>query len=189
MSTWRQLEQIQGIDIGCLDTRDIPEAPDDVRVGRIMNDERTKSLTVAPIPHFTSTGPKLLGGTDLVDVGVGVDTTEEGDSILGLGERGEVRIFNDEGDFEDRLDSVPTCHDEGGDGGGSNSRDSGISFFVEVDLNVPLAPGLGGSKTTASSTHVAKRSLARTMGSSAAHTGDTSDGSACAPGLGRGLDM
>jgi hypothetical protein len=87
------------------------------------------------------------------------------------------------------LDSVTSGHDEGGDGGGSDGGYGGISFFVEVDLDVPLAPGLGGSETTATTAHVAEGSLAGTMGSSTTDTGDTSYSSACAPGLGRGLDM
>jgi hypothetical protein len=183
------LEQIQGIDIGSLDTRDIPETPDDVGVGGIMDDEGTEPLAVSSIAHFTSTGPKFLGGTDLVDVRVGIDASEEGDSIFCLDKGSEVGIFNDEGDFEDRLDPVTTGHDEGGDSGSSDGRDSGISLFVEVDLDVPLAPGLCGSKTAATTAHVAKGSLAGSMSSSAADTGDTSDSSACAPGLGRGLTV
>jgi hypothetical protein len=69
------LEQIQGIDIGSLDAGDIPETPNDVGVGGIMDDEGTKPLTVSSIPHFASTGPKFLRCTDLVDVRVSIDSS------------------------------------------------------------------------------------------------------------------
>ena len=181
------MEQIQGIDIGGLDSRDISETPDNVRVWCIMNDERTKSLTVSSIPHFPSTSTEFLRRTDLGDVMVGVDASEEGDSILCLGKGIEVGILNDERNFEDRRDSVAPSHDEGWNGSGSDGRNGGISLFVEIDFDMPLAPGLGGGKTTAATTHVAKGSLAGAMGSSTANTGDTSDSSSCAPGFGRGL--
>jgi len=188
MSARGQLEQIQGIDIGGLDSGDISETPDDIRVWCVMNDERTTSLAVSSIPHFPSTSAEFLGRTDLVDVMVSVDASEQSDSILRLGKRSEVRIFNDERNFEDRRDSVAAGHDKRWDGGGSDGRNSGISLLIEIDFDVPFAPGLGGGKTTATTTHVAKRSLAGTMGSSAANTGDTSDSSSCAPGFGRGLE-
>jgi hypothetical protein len=90
-----------------------------------------------------------------------------------------VGIFNVERDFKDGLDPVTTGHDEGGDSGGSDGRDSGISLFIEIDLDVPLAPGLGGSKTPTTTAHIAKGSLAGSMGSSTTDTGDTSNSSAC----------
>jgi hypothetical protein len=152
-----------------------------------MNDKRTKSLTVSSIPHLPSTGTELLGCADLGDVRVGIDAPEEGDGILCLGEGNEMGILDDERDFKDGLDSVTTGHDKGGDGGGRDGRNSGVSLFIEVDFDVPFAPGLGGSETTTATAHVAKGSLAGTMSSSTADTRDTSDSSSCAPGFCRSL--
>ena len=71
--------------------------------------------------------------------------------------------------------------------GGSKGRDNGETALVLVDLDVPLAPGLGRGEHTTTTAHVTEGSLARTVGSTTTDTGNTSDGTTGTPRLSGGL--
>ena len=121
------------------------------------------------------------------DIFVGIDSSEESDGFLCLCEIGEMRIGNDEGDFKDFFDAVTTCEDERGNSGGSNGRGDSVSFLIEIDLDMPFSPCLGGSETTSTTAHVTKGSLARAVSSSTTDTRNTSDSSSSTPRFGRSL--
>ena len=121
------------------------------------------------------------------DVFVSIDSSEQSDGFLCLCKIGEMGIGNDEGDFEDFFDAVTTSEDERGNSGGGNGRGDSVSFLIEVDLDMPFSPCLGGSETTSTTAHVTEGGLSRTVSSSTTDTRNTSNSSSSTPGFGRSL--
>jgi len=184
-----ELKEVQGVDISGLDTRDIAERADDVGVGGVVDDERTKSLTMTTVAGFTSASTEFLGCMHFEDILVSVDAPEESDCFFRLCELREVGVGNDERDFKDFFDAMSASEDEGRNCSGGDSRGNGVAFLVEIDLDVPFSPCLCGCETTSTTTHVAEGSLSRAVRSSTTNTGDTSNSSSSTPGLSRGLEV
>jgi len=184
-----ELKEVQGVDISGLDTGDIAERADDVGVGGVVDDERTKSLTMTTVAGFTSASTEFLRCMHFEDILVSVDAPEESDCFFRLCELREVGVGNDERDLEDFFDAMSTGKDEGGNCSGGDSRGNGVAFLVEIDLDVPFSPCLCGCETTSTTTHVAEGSLSRAVRSSTTNTGDTSNSSSSTPGLSRGLEV
>lgn len=57
----------------------------------------------------------------------------------------------------------------------SVTRGSRYSLLALAELDVPLAPGLGGGEHAAGATHVTERGLTGTVGTTTRDTGDTGD--------------
>lgn len=74
-----------------------------------------------------------------------------------------------------------------GEGRGSQSRGEGISALVDIDLSVPLSPGLGGGEHSSSSAHVTESSLAGSVGTTTRDTRNTSNSSTSSPRFSRCL--
>lgn len=189
MSSRRELKKVQRVDISGLDTRDIAERADNVRVGGVVDDERAKSLTMTTVAHFTSASAKLLRCMDLEDIFVRINSSEESDSFFCLCEVCEMGIGNDERDFENFLNAMSTSEDEGGNCSGGNSRGNGVTLLIEVDLDVPFSPCLCGCETTSTTAHVTKGSLSRAVSSSTTDTRDTSNSSSSTPGFSGSLQV
>ena len=115
---------------------------------------------MAAIPHLALTRAESARVGDLDDISVGAEGLEESDGLLGLGDLLDLG-GDDEGDFVNLLDAVAAGEDERGESRGSQSRDDGESALVLVDLDVPLAPGLGGGEHATTSAHVTERGLQR----------------------------
>jgi hypothetical protein len=79
---------------------------------------------------------------------------------------------------------VATSHNKAGHGRSSEGRAHGDAALVQVGLLVPLAPSLGGREHATLAAHVSEGTLAGAAGTTARNTGDTSDGTTSAPGLG-----
>jgi hypothetical protein len=58
-----------------------------------------------------------------------------------------------------------------------------VSLLGEVDLSVPLSPGLERGKHATLAAHVTESTLAGSGGAGAANTWDTGDGATSAPGF------
>ena len=201
VTTGSQLEQVQGGDGAGLDTGDVAESADEVLAidGGVVDDERTTALAVAAATELALTGTELLGALDLLDIGTGADSLEESQRAGGLGggtslEDGRV---DDEGNLGNGHDLVATGHQERG---GSRSSQGGAgsvapeffmlvspptfrrdklrlhSLLALVDLDVPLAPDLGGSEHAAGTAHVTEGGLTGTVSTTTGDTGDTGDG-------------
>lgn len=148
MSSWSELEKVEGSDVASLDSGNVSESSNDTVV-LVVNNERTTSHSVLSSSSLSFTGSDLLGGDDLGDVGVGVHSLEGGDGGLGLGD-GLDGGGDDERDFGNVLDSVTTGEDEGGEGGSGDGGDGGVSLLVQVDLDMPLSPDLNRTKGSSS---------------------------------------
>lgn len=123
VTTGGQLQQVQGVDGGGLNTSQVAEALDEllaVHLG-IVNDEGTAALAVAAATELALAGAELLGALDLLQIGPGTDSLQETESSGGLGESGTVessRVDN-EGHLRDGHDLVTAGEEERGNGGGS----------------------------------------------------------------------
>lgn len=86
VTTGGKLKKVETIDVGEIDTRQVAKGLDDTVVVGVDN-ERTTALDMASVSGFTRTGadgPRLLG---LLDIIVGTELLENGDSFLGLLDR------------------------------------------------------------------------------------------------------
>jgi len=124
VTTRGELEEVEGIDGGGLNTGDVAEALDEVLAVGLggVDDERTTALAVATAPHLTLTSTELLGLLNLLDVGASANSLEEGNGSSGLSSAGESGGVDNEGNLGDGSDLVAAGHQEGSDGGGSQSR-------------------------------------------------------------------
>jgi hypothetical protein len=185
VTTWGELKEVESGDWASLDTWDVSESLDETLV-LVVDDERTTSLPVTPVPHLSLTGTDLSGVGNLDDVGVSLDRLEELDGDLGLGD-GLGGVGNDEWDLLDLLDTVTTGEDKGRESRCGKSRGNGVSALTLVDLDVPLPPGLGRSEHPSTSAHVTESGLSGPLGTTTGDTGDTSDGTTGTPRFSRGL--
>ena len=185
VSTRGELEQVQSPDVDELDTGEVAEGLDDTVI-LVIDNEGTTALTVAAVPQLALSSTELARVGDLDDIGVSLESLEESDGLLGLGESLDFG-GDDEGDFLDLLDAVATGEDERWEGRSGKGRNNSESALVLVDLDVPLAPGLGRREHATATAHVTKGSLARAVGSSSSNTGNTGNGTTSTPGLGTRL--
>lgn len=185
VTTGSELKEVEPADIDELDTGEVTEGTGQTIV-LVVDNEGTTALTVTTVTKLTLTGTDLAGRGDLEDIIVGMDGLEKGNGGLGLGE-GLDTVTNDKRDLGDLLDAVTTGKDQRGDSGGGEGRGRGETTLVHGNLDVPLAPGLGGGEHTTTTAHVTEGSLSGTVGTTTRDTGDTGNGPSGTPGLGGGL--
>lgn len=83
VTTGSELEEVQRLDGASLDTGNVLESSNDTLILGV-DDQRTPSLPVPPVPQLSFTGPDLSRVGDLGDIGVSGDGLEELDGGLGL---------------------------------------------------------------------------------------------------------
>lgn len=206
VTTGSQLEEVQGIDGAGLDTGQVASARDEllaVNLG-VVDDERATALAVAATTELALTSTELLGLLSLLDVGASTNSLEDGQSGGSLGSSTvlENSRVDNKGDFGDVRDLVATGQQQRGDGGSSQGRGSSESPVVKVvsmgifgqrlisqirehsllalvDLDVPLAPGLGGREHATGTAHVTEGSLTGTVSTTTGDTGNTGNSTTC----------
>jgi hypothetical protein len=126
VTTGGELEEVEGVDGGGLDTGDVAEGLDELlAVGLgVVDDEGTTALAETTATHLTLTGTGLLGLLDLHEVRAGTDSLEEGNGGLGLGDSGALEGLglNDEGDFGNVGDTVTAGEQKRRNGRSSQGR-------------------------------------------------------------------
>lgn len=179
VTTWGELEEVQGIDWASLDTWDVAESMNKVLAVLLwlVDDERSTALLVTAAPKLALTGAQLAGVLDLAELLTSTDGVEESDSSGGLldGAVGESRGSDNERDLWDGRDVVTAGEEESGAGRGSDGRSSCEALLAKVDLLMPLAPDLGGSEHATRATLVTERGLTGTVSTTTRDTGDTGD--------------
>ena len=127
VTTWCELEEIQGVDWAGLNTRDVAECTDEslAILLVVVNHQWATALTVAAPTHLTFTGAQLAGLLDLDDIWACTDGLQKGCSNRGLDKSGGFKgsAANDEWNFRDGPDAVAAGEKKGGnarccDGGG-----------------------------------------------------------------------
>lgn len=126
MSTWCQLQQVQGENVTGLNTWKVTESTDkflSISVS-VIDNERSTSLSVTTASEFTLTGTELSGSLDLLNIGQSTDSLEEtssGGSACDLSTLEDLGVDN-ERNFSDFGDLVTTGEEESWDTGGSEGR-------------------------------------------------------------------
>lgn len=179
------MEQVKSPDVDKLNAGEVAERLDDTVV-LVVHNKGTTALTVTTVPELALASTELARVGDLDDIRVRAQILEESDGFLSLGVGLDGRL-DDEGDLGNLLNAVATSKDEGGERRGGESRNDGEAALVLVDLDMPLAPGLGGREHATATAHVTERSLAGAVSSSTSNTGDTCDGTTSTPGLSTSL--
>lgn len=131
VTTWGELEEVQGGDGRGLDTRDVAESTNQLAtVGlRVVDDQGTAALAVAAVSQLTLTGTQFAGLLDLDDIWAGTDSLQQSDGSRGLDESGTLESLagDNERDFGDGGDAVTTGKEESWDGAGSDGGSSSES--------------------------------------------------------------
>jgi hypothetical protein len=126
VTTRGELEEVEGVDGGGLNTGDVAEGLDELlAVGLgVVDDERTTALAETTATHLTLTGAGLARLLDLDEVRAGTDSLEEGNGGLGLGDSGALEGLglNDEGDFGNVGDTVTASEQKRRNGRSSQGR-------------------------------------------------------------------
>ena len=152
----------------------------------IEDDEGTFLHDTLPIPHFTLASPEPLGLVDLLNIGIGLAFLQENMGLLGFGV-GLDLVGDNQRELSDVIDAVTFSHDKGRNTGGGDSRGDGVALLGYVDLAMPASISLGGSEHVTSAAHVTESTLAGSVGTTSADTGNTCDGTTGTPGFGTGL--
>jgi len=185
MSTRGELEEVESLYVGELDAREVAECLYDAVV-LVIDDERATALAVTAVAHLSLSGAELARIRDLDDIGVCINALQEGYGFLCLLEGLDVGGDN-ERNLGDLLNAVTAGENERREGRGGEGGDGSEATLVLVYFDVPLAPSFGGGEHAAAATHITKRSLARSVSSTTADTGNTGDGTTSTPRFGGGL--
>jgi hypothetical protein len=186
VTTRSKLEKVQAVHVGQINTRDVAEGLGDGRLV-VKNNQGTTTLDITSVAHLTLTSADVAGSSDALDIIEGMELLEESNSLLGLGDGGEVLRTDDQRDLGNVLNLVTTSHHEGSDGGGSQGGANSKAALVAIDVTVPSAPDLGGGEHATLTAHVTESSLAGAVSTTTTDTGNTGDSATSTPGLGRSL--
>lgn len=158
VSTWGQLEEVEAVDRGDINTGDVTEGTGDATI-RSINDEWSSALDITAVTHLTLTSAEVARSRYSVNVSLGTNILQNVNGLLGLGDS-LSGVRDDKRDLCDRFNAVTASHDKGWEGRGSKGRDDGITLLVDVDFAVPLAPCLGWGEHVTATDHVTESSLA-----------------------------
>ena len=186
VATGCQLQKVEPINVCLLYTGNVPEGFNGLSTFCSVHYKRTLARDIPAVPHFSLPGTNSVAEFSFLRVCECADFLENFDGFFGFLDAFDS-VADDEGEFRDGLDAVAASLDERGDCGGGDGGDDGVALLLNVDLAVPAAPDLGGSKHAAATAHVSEGALAGAVGTTAGDSRDTRDGAAGAPGLGGGL--
>merc|ERR1711934_142264 len=161
VSAWRELEDVQTVDVEKCDARDIAEGFDNTVVV-VVNDARTEFLNMSA----------AVNAFDIVPSAEGFEYI---DGLFGLLVSFNV-VGDNERNFWDVIDLVAFSHDESWYTGGGDSRSHRVTTLVDVTFFVPFSPGFEWSEHATASAHVTKSGLAGAVGTATTDTWDTGHG-------------
>lgn len=183
MSTWGELEEVQGEDGGGLDTGDVAESKGKLLSINlwVVDDQWAATLAVTAATELALSGTELAGSLDLGDLWTSTNGVEESDGSgsAGNGGTGEDLRVDDQWDLWDLGDLVSTGHQEGWDRGSSQGRGSSETLLSKVDLLVPLAPDLSWGEHATRAAHVTESGLSSTVSSTTGDTWNTGNSTSC----------
>lgn len=177
VSTWGELEEVQGEDRGSLNTGNVAESKGKLLaiLKWVVDDQWATTLAVTAATELALSSAELAGSLDLGDIGTstnGLEESDGGSSAGNLGAGENLRV-DDEWDLWDGGDLVSASHQEGWDRGSSQGRGSSETLLAKVDLLVPLAPDLGWCEHATGTAHVTEGGLTSTVSSTTGDTWDT----------------
>ena len=183
MSTWGELEKVQGEDGGSLNTGNVAESKRKLLSIDlwVIDDQWAATLAVTAATELTLSGAELAGSLNLGDIGTSSNRVEESDGSGSAGNGGtseDLRV-DDQWDLWDGRDLVSASHQEGWDRGSSQGRGSSETLLAKVDLLVPLAPDLSWGEHATGAAHVTEGGLSSAVGSTTGDTWNTGNSTSC----------
>ncbi|GIX63731.1 mitochondrial protein, putative [Babesia caballi] len=175
-----QLEEVQPLNRGDLDTWNVPEGPPALDGGRPEDNEGAHGPLLLAIPAMA---PDLAHPLELRSQ---THRLQELDGVLGLVQLLN-RVVHHHGHLAQRLNAVSPRHDDRYDGRGRHSRSQRLPLLLEVDLAVPPPPDAGRRVHATGAAEVGVGSLAGPVGATTLDAGHTRHGAPSTPTPGRGL--
>jgi len=168
MTTGSELEEVEAVDRGGLDTRQVAERLGDAGV-LTKDNERATALAVTTVPELALASTKLARVGCLLNTGVRAKSLQSGDSLLDLDVLLD-RVVKSRANLCNLSGSgmLIACENRC-----ENERGRGTPGERGAGLGVSYAPNLGRCKHVTAATHVAKRGLIGAVGTTATNTRDT----------------
>jgi hypothetical protein len=179
VSSRSELKKVKGVDVASLNTRNVAEGADKTVVVLVHN-KGTTALGVAAVSPLTLTSANLLGVSATVNIVVGTNAVQDGNSLLGLGDVLNIS-GNNKWELGGVVDLVTAGLNKGGDGRSGEGGGSGVTAFVLADTSVPVTPLLGGGEHATLTAHVTEGTLTTATVTGARNTWNTRDGTASTP--------
>jgi len=186
LASGSEVADIQTLDVQGGNAGDVSEGADEVGGLVVDDDEGTSSELVSSVSLLSVAGSEGSGLNASLDIFVGTESLKNGDGVLGLGDLAS-EVVEDERELGNLQDAVTAGKDQRRNGGGGDGAGQGVSSLTQVDLSVPSSPGLEGEGETTLATHVSEGTLAGSVSSGTADSGNASNGATSSPGFGRVL--
>lgn len=105
----------------------------------------------------------------LLDIRPGLQTTQQRDSLLGLGQFLSI-IGHNQWELRNAIDDMAFRLNQSWHTRSSDSGNQSVTALVHVNLAVPSAPWLGWGEHATSTTHVTEGTLTGTVGTATTNT-------------------
>lgn len=183
LTTGGQLKQVKSVHVAHLNSGHVSSGLGNLNVFVSDDDEGSLSEVVSSVSELALTGSEGLGVNDLLHIGEGTVSLQEGDQLLGLLDALDG-VLEHEGKLSDAINSVASSLNQGKHGGSGQSSGDGLSLLLDVDSSVPSSPDLEGGEHASLSALVTEGGLAGSVGTGAGNSGNSGNGSTGTPGLG-----
>lgn len=185
LSTGRELEEVESVDIDDFDSGDISEGFDQLGVLVEVDNQRALSDSVSLASEFAVASSDASAVNNFLDVLECSDSLEEGNCIssffVGLNP-----VLDNKRDLRHVVDSVSSGEHQWNDATGSDGGGCSVSLLLDVHSPVPSSPGSKGCEHATLSAHVAESTLSAPVRTTSSNSGNTSHGSTGSP---RGCTM
>lgn len=186
LTSGSEVADVQTLNVKSGDARDVSEGANEVSRFVIDDNKRTSSELVSSVSLFAITSSESSGLNASFDIFVGTESLENGNSVLGLGDLSS-KIIEDKRELRNLQNAVSAGQNQRRNGSGGDSTGQSVSSLTQVDLSVPSSPGLEREGETTLTTHVSEGTLASSVSTRAADSGNTSNSATSSPRFGRVL--
>jgi len=112
MSSGCKFQEVEARDTAKLNSGNVSESLEQ-RSLLVIDDQRTTSLNITPVPQFTLTSTNLFGVDDLLDIGISVQSLQKSDGGLGLLQINDGFVRDDQRNLGDLFDSMSSGENKG----------------------------------------------------------------------------
>ena len=180
VASWCESEEVESVDVGDLNSGDVPDGLPEVFGTVAGDDEGSESGLVSPVPELALSGSQCLGGNDSFHIVVSAKSSQQLNGLLSLLDAANL-VLQNQGNLRNILDSVTTGEHKSGHGGGGERRGQSVSPLLEIDFPVPSPPGLEWVGHTTLSGLVTEGTLSGSVSSGSADSGNSGHGTSGTP--------
>ena len=154
-----EVSDVESVNVQEVNSRDVSDGSGKGLALVVTDNEWTSSVLESSVSELTLSSSDPLGESDSVDVLVDLESLEDFNGFLGLGDLVDI-VVEDEWQLRNAGDSVTSSKDQWGDSGGCDGGSQSVSPLLEVDLSVPSSPGSEWVSHSTTTAHVAVGTLA-----------------------------